>query len=180
MKNAILAATFLILIVLSSCTVAVPLGVGGSIAFQKNKSKSHLYPGFSNAYEGLTPDSLKTRDDVSFTFSNDTTVNFINKNDGATYVFQWESKKGNARKNKPGVHSTETPPPLPTTLSFHFEGDSVVAWESQGIKLNAMTTKKKVIVGCVVGFAVGVGLDVLFWVSAFQSWNPFPGGLVNL
>ena len=180
MKNAILAATFLTLIVLNSCTIAVPLGVGGSIAFQKNKSKSHLYPSFSNAYAGLTPDSLKTRDDVSFTFSNDTTVNFINKNDGATYVFQWESKKGNARKNKSGVHGTETPPPLPTTLSFHFEGDSVVAYESQGIKLNAMTTKKKVIGGGVVGFVVGVGLDVLFWVSAFQSWNPFPGGLVNL
>lgn len=162
MNKSILAVPFLALIFLSSCTVAVPLGV----ALQKNKLKSHTYA-------GLTPDRLKTRDDVSFTFTNDTTVSFIEKNDGATWVFQWESEEGNARMNEPGVYTIESPLPLPKTLSFQFEGDSIVAWESQGIQFDAMTRKNKIIIGCIVG----LGLDVFFVVYGLQNLTLFPDGI---
>lgn len=45
--------------------------------------------------------------------------------------------------------------PSPKTLSFHFKGDSVVSWESEGVNLNALTRREEFL----IGFLLGFGLD---------------------
>ena len=149
MKKTNLAATFLAL-VLSSCTVYMPLTVDHpTLTVFPNSLKSHTYI-------GVSPDSLKTRDDVMNTFVNYESVSFKTLNDGDTWVFEWEYDKYNIRR---GVA------PVPKTLSFQFEGDRVVAWESQGLKLNPLTRMEKILIGGIVGLSI----DVLFVVAVLQN-----------
>ena len=60
--------------------------------------------------------------------------------------------------------------PSPKTLSFHFEGDSVVSWDNEGVNLNALTKRGKIL----VGFVVGLGLDVAIEAASLVILAFFP------
>ena len=63
--------------------------------------------------------------------------------------------------------------PSPKTLSFHFEGDSVGSWDSEGVNLNALTKRGKIL----VGFVVGLGLDVAIEAASLGNLSLFPNGI---
>jgi hypothetical protein len=159
MMNKFFIAALFSSLILSSCTVFFPLNIAFPDQLMNQSIRGKIF-NETPTYAGLEPDSLKTRDDVNDTFMNDNTVSFTTKNDGDTWIFEWEADQGNARNNKPL--------PLPKTLSFHFEGDSVVSWESEGIKLNALTKKERIL----IGFLVGLGLDVGVILISLANWSP--------
>lgn len=166
MNKFLIAALFSSLI-LSSCSVIVPVSMANPSLLRSDSGVQSAAKKMMEtpAYAGLDPDRLKTRDDVSDTFINDSSVSFTTKNNGDTWVFEWEADQGNARNDEPL--------PLPKTLSFHFEGDSIVSWESEGINLFALRRKGKIL----IGFLVGLGLDVGVISIALGNLNLFSGGI---
>ena len=163
MQKVFIASLFLELM-LCSCSVGVPMSLAKPeklIALSLPVKKMMETP----AYAGLDPDGLETREDVSNTFVNDKSVSFRTKDHGDTWIFEWEADKSNARNDEPL--------PSPKTLSFHFEGDSVVSWDNEGVNLNALTKRGKIL----VGFVVGLGLDVAIEAASLGNLSLFPNGI---
>lgn len=63
--------------------------------------------------------------------------------------------------------------PSSKTLSFHFEGDSVVSRESEGINLYALTRNGEIL----MGFMVGLGLDVAIVAESVGNLGLIPNGI---
>ena len=162
----VLFAAILVGLVLSSCSVVVPVSLAKP-ARAINPVTRELVKKIMEtpAYAGLDLDQLKTRDDVNKIFVNDDSVSFKTENHGDTWVYAWGSDRSRS--------SDESSTLEPQTLRFNFEGDSVVSLESERINLCTFTRREKIILGC----AVGLALDLVIVAAALSNLNLFPGGI---